>query len=237
MTYCVAALASTGIVFASDSRTNAGTAEVSSYSKMTLFEAPGERVVVLLSAGNLGTSQSVVSLLQERRDKFMATASLYDAAVAVGATVREIMARDAAALQKANIEAGCSFIVGGQLRGEAPRLFMVYAQGNFIEATPQTNYFQLGETRYGKPLLEALLRFDMALPDAAKCLLLAVEATMRFDVAVGAPIDLLAYEKDRLQVTRRRTFEEGDPYLGELGRLWTRGIGELFAQAPEVAWH
>jgi putative proteasome-type protease len=236
MTYCVAALASTGIVFASDSRTNAGTAEVASYSKMTVFDAPNERVVVLLSAGNLATSQSVVSLLRERRTAFMATSTLYDAAVAVGATVREVMARDAAALQQANIDAGATFIVGGQVHGEAPRLFMVYPQGNFIEATRETNYLQLGETRYGKPLLEAVLRFDMALPDVAKCLLLAVETTMRFNVSVGAPIDLLAYEKDRLEVTQRRRFDEDDPYLGELARLWTRGMGELFAQAPAVAW-
>ena len=237
MTYCVAALASSGIVFASDSRTNAGTAEVATYSKMTVFDAPGERVVVLLTSGNLATSQSVVNLLQPRRDAFLAKPNLYDTAVTVGETLREIMARDAPALNQANIEAGASFIVGGQVRGEAPRLFMVYPQGNFIEATGETNYFQLGETRYAKPLLELVLGFDIALDNAAKCLLLAMEGTMRFNVAVGAPIDLLAYEKDSLGVTRRRRFEDDDPYLAELGQLWKRSMGELCAQSPAVGWH
>ena len=237
MTYCVAALASSGIVFASDSRTNAGTAEVATYSKMTLFDAADERVVVLLTAGNLATSQGVVQLLNERREALMAKPNLYDTALMVGETLREIMARDAAALQQANVDASASFIVGGQVRGEKPRLFMVYPQGNFIEATRETNYFQLGETRYAKPLLELVLGADTPLADAARCVLLAMEGTMRFNVAVGAPVDLLAYEADSLRVTQRRRFEEDDPYLGELGELWKRGMGELCARAPALRWH
>jgi putative proteasome-type protease len=235
MTYCVAAAASTGIVFCSDSRTNSGTADVSTYAKMTLFESPGERVIVLLTAGNLATSQSVVTLLNERRS-IMALPTMYEAAATVGATLREVMARDADELSKSNIPAGASFIVGGQVRGEAPRLFLVYEQGNFIEATRETPYFQLGETHYAKPLLEAVLGFDIAPGDAAKCVLLAMEATMRLNVAVGAPIDLLAYEKDQLRVTRRRRFEEGDAYLCAIGGLWSRGMHELCARAPAVEW-
>ena len=237
MTYCVAALASSGIVFASDSRTNAGTAEVATYGKMTVFENSGDRIVVLLTAGNLATSQGVVQLLNGRRDALMAKANLYDTAALVGETLREVMARDAQALRQANVDPSASFIVGGQVRGETPRLFMVYPQGNFIEATRETNYFQLGETRYAKPLLELVLHPEVALDDAAKCVLLAMEGTMRFDIAVGAPVDVLAYEKDSLRVTRRRRFEEDDPQLAELGELWKRGMGELCARAPALRWH
>jgi putative proteasome-type protease len=236
MTYCVAATASTGIVFASDCRTSAGTADVSTFSKMTVFEAPGERVVVLLAAGNLATSQSVVTLLEEGRT-LMAKPSLYEVAETVGAALREVMARDAAALEKARIAAGATFLLGGQVRNEPPRLFQVYEEGNFVEATRDTTYFQLGEARYAKPLLDAVLRFDIALDDAAKCLLLAMEATMRLNVAVGAPIDLLAYGKDELKVSRRRRLGESDPYLACLPALWTAGMRELCARAPAVAWH
>lgn len=237
MTYCVAALASSGIVFASDSRTNAGTAEVATYGKMTVFENTGDRVVVLLTAGNLATSQGVIQLLNTRRDALMAKSNLYDTAAMVGETLREVAARDAQALQQANVDPGASFIVGGQVRGEAPRLFMVYPQGNFIEATRETSYFQLGETRYAKPLLELVLHPDIALDDAAKCVLLAMEGTMRFNIAVGAPVDVLAYEKDSLRVTRRRRFEEDDPQLAELGELWKRGMGELCARTPALRWN
>jgi putative proteasome-type protease len=237
MTYCVAALASSGIVFASDSRTSAGTDEIASYSKMTLLETPGERVIALLSAGSLATSQSVITLLQRRRAAFMAKPTLYDAAAAVGETVREVMARDVAALEKADIPAGFSFIIGGEVRGETPRLFQVYEQGNFIEATRDTCFLQLGETRYAKALLQSAVGYDTDLRAAAKCLLLAVEATRREDVAVGAPIDLLVYEKDRFDVALRRRFEEAHAYLTQLSGVWARGLAELAPRAPEVAWH
>jgi putative proteasome-type protease len=236
MTYCVAAAASTGIVFASDSRTNAGTAEVASHSKMTVFEAPGERVVVLLSAGNLATSQSVITLLEERRREFMAKPTFFHAVEAVGETLREVLARDAAALAKSHIDAEASFIVGGQARGEPPRLFMVYPQGNFIEASRESPLLQLGETNYAKPLLEVALGFNSALDDAAKCLLLAMAVTMRLNVAVAAPVDLLAYEKDQLRVTRRRRFEQDDAYLAQLSGLWPRAMNELCGRAPAVAF-
>lgn len=237
MTYCVAAAASTGIVFASDSRTNAGTAEIASHSKMSVFEAPGERVLVLLSAGNLATSQSVINLLDERRQAFMAKPSLFHMVEAIGETLREVMARDGRVLAKSNIDATASFIAGGQIRGEAPRLFMVYPQGNFIEASKESPFLQLGETQYAKPLLDTVLGFGTALDDAARCLLLAMEVTMRLNVAVGAPVELLAYEKDRLRVTRRRRFEEGDASFAALSAVWARGMKELCERAPKVEWH
>src|SRR5512145_285835 len=152
MTYCVAAAVSAGIVFASNSRTNAGVDQVAIYSKMSVLETPGERVVVLLSAGNLATTQSVVSLLRQRSEQVVdARRSLYDIAALVGETLREVITRDGPALEQAKVDAGASFIVGGQLRGEAPRLFQIYPQGNFIEASRETCYLQIGETKYGKP--------------------------------------------------------------------------------------
>jgi putative proteasome-type protease len=237
MTYCVAAAVSSGIVFASDSRTNAGVDQVAIYSKMSLFETPGERVVVLLSAGNLATIQSVVSLLRQRSERGVdARRSLYDIAALVGETLREVITRDGPALEQAKVDAGASFIVGGQLRGEAPRLFQIYPQGNFIEASRETGYLQIGETKYGKPIIDRVLSFDTPLADVAKCLLVSFDSTMRSNLSVGLPIDLLGYEKDRLRVTLRRRFAEGDAYFREISQFWSAGLRRVFAEVPGVSW-
>jgi putative proteasome-type protease len=237
MTYCVAAAVSTGIVFASDSRTNAGVDQVAIYSKMSVFETPGERVIVLLSAGNLATTQSVVSLLRQRADQGIdARRSLYDIAALVGETLREVVTRDGPALEQAKVDPGASFIVGGQLRGEAPRLFQVYPQGNCIEASRETCYLQIGETKYGKPIIDRVVRFDSPLADVAKCLLVSFDSTMRSNLSVGLPIDLLGYEKDRLRVSLRRRFAEGDAYFREISQFWSAGLRRVFAEAPDVSW-
>lgn len=237
MTYCVAAVVSSGIVFASDSRTNAGVDQVSVYSKMNLFETPGERLVVILSAGNLATTQSVIGLLRQRAPQALDVQSnLFDVAALVGATLREVVERDGPALEQAKIDPGCNFIVGGQIRGEAPRLFQVYPQGNFIEASRDTNYLQIGETKYGKPIIDRVVKFDTALKDVAKCLLVSFDSTMRSNLSVGLPIDLLGYEKDRLRVTLRRRFGEGDPAFSQLSSYWSASLRRVFAEAPDVAW-
>ena len=237
MTYCVAAAVSAGIVFASDSRTNAGVDQVAIYSKMSVLETPGERVVVLLSAGNLATTQSVVSLLRQRSEQVVdARRSLYDIAALVGETLREVITRDGPALEQAKVDAGASFIVGGQLRGEAPRLFQIYPQGNFIEASRETCYLQIGETKYGKPIIDRVLRFETPLADVAKCLLVSFDSTMRSNLSVGLPIDLLGYEKDRLRVTLKRHFAEGDAYFRDISQFWSAGLRRVFAEAPDVSW-
>jgi putative proteasome-type protease len=237
MTYCVAAAVAEGIVFASDSRTTAGVDDVAVFSKMHVFEMPGERVVIALSAGNLATSQSVMALLRSRDAQGVnAAATLFDVATLVGQTLREVMQRDAPSLESAKIDPGCDFIVGGQVNGETPRLFHVYAQGNFIEATPDTPYFQLGETKYGKPILERILTRDTTLDDAAKCLLVSFDATLRSDLSVGMPIDLLAYEKGCLRVTRRKRIAEGDEYFREMTRSWAGGLRQAFAGLSNVNW-
>jgi putative proteasome-type protease len=237
MTYCAAAIVSSGIVFASDSRTNAGVDQIAIYSKMNIFGTSGERVVVVLSAGNLATTQSVMSLLRQRATGGIdAKRSLYDVAALLGETLREIVARDGPALEKAKIDSGCNFIVGGQIEGEAARLFQVYPEGNFIEASRDTNYLQLGETKYGKPIIDRVLSFDTALKEAAKCLLVSFDSTMRSNLSVGLPIDLLGYENDRLRVTLKRRFVEGDAYFRELSQFWSAGLRRVFAEAPEVSW-
>ncbi|HXZ92265.1 MAG TPA: proteasome-type protease [Burkholderiales bacterium] len=237
MTYCVAAAISSGIVFASDTRTNAGVDYISTFSKMTVFEAVGERVVVMLSSGNLGVTQSVVSLLRLRQaDGVLAARSMYDVAVLIGETLREVMQRDGASLQARNIDAGCNFIVGGQIAGEAPRLFHVYPEGNFIEASVDTNYFQIGETKYGKPIIDRVVKYDVPMKDAAKCLLVSFDSTMRSNLSVGLPIDLLGYEKDSLRVTLRRRFLENDPYFREISQFWSAGLRRVFQEVPDVSW-
>lgn len=237
MTYCVAAAVSSGIVFASDSRTNAGVDQVATYSKMNVFETPGERVVVLLSAGNLATTQSVVSLLRLRAAEGMSrVSSVYDAAALVGETLRTVVTRDGPALEQAKIDPGCNFIVGGQVKGEAPRLFQVYPQGNFIEASRDTSYLQIGETKYGKPIIDRVVNYDTPLRDVAKCLLVSFDSTMRSNLSVGLPIDLMGYEKDLLRVTLRRRFAEGDPYFREISQFWSTGLRRVFAEVPDVSW-
>lgn len=237
MTYCVAASVETGIVFASDSRTNAGVDQVATFGKMSVFERAGERVAVLLSAGNLATAQSVMSLLRQRADEGLyRLASMYDVAALAGRTLREVVSRDGASLQQDNIEPGCNLLVGGQIRGEAPRLFHVYPQGNFIEATMDTPYLQIGETKYGKPIIDRVVKYDTALKDVAKCLLVSFDSTMRSNLSVGLPIDLLCYEKDALRVTRRRRFGDGDPYFREISQFWSAGLRRVFAEVPDVGW-
>jgi putative proteasome-type protease len=245
MTYCVGAIAKEGIVFASDSRTNAGVDQVSIFSKMNLFEAAGERVICLLSAGNLGTSQSVIALLHMRstgvggaKDPagILGLSSLYEVAALVGQTIREVMARDGPSLSADGISATCSFILGGQVQGEPPRLFLVYPEGNFIEAMMDTTYFQIGETKYGKPILDRVLRFETPLADVAKCLLISFDSTMRSNLSVGLPIDVLAYEADSLRVTQRRRCEEGDRSFHQISSAWSRGVLRLFNQVPGVTW-
>ena len=245
MTYCVAALTHQGIVFASDSRTNAGVDHLATYSKMTVFEAPDERVMVLLGAGNLASTQSVISLLKLRMkneqgeinpDGMLGLRSMYDIAALVGDTVREVIVRDGTILTQQNIDPGCTFILGGQINGKSQRLFHIYPQGNFIESGVDTNFFQIGETKYGKPIIDRVVKYDTSLKDAAKCLLVSFNSTMRSNLSVGLPIDLLVYEKNTLRVTLRRRFVEGDAYYSEIGRFWSKGLQRVFAEAPDVPW-
>ncbi len=245
MTYCVAAVVKSGIVFASDSRTNAGVDQIAVFCKMNVFEVPDDRVIVILSAGNLATTQSVMSLLRQRMkgsgnktvpEGVLGLRSMYDVAELVGETLREVVARDGEQLAQQKIDAGCNFILGGQIEGEQPRLFHIYPQGNFIEATHDTNYFQIGETKYGKPIIDRVVHYDSPIHDVAKCLLVSFDSTMRSNLSVGMPIDMLGYENDSLCVTFKRRFEEGDVYFRELSQFWSSGLRKLFSEIPAFSW-
>jgi putative proteasome-type protease len=232
----------TGLIFASDSRTNAGVDNVAKFCKMTVFERPGNRVIVLLSSGNLAGTQAVISVLTQRCadgdsvDNLYGARTMFDVVGLVADATRDIEKRDAGYLQESNIKFNASFIVGGQIIGEPPRLFRTYAEGNFIEAGTDTPYFQTGETKYGKPILDRVLSRDTSLADATKCVLVSFDSTMRSNLSVGMPIDLVCYEKDSLEVQWRRRFDEGDPYFTAVSDAWGEGTREVFSRLPVLRW-
>ncbi|MES2917073.1 MAG: proteasome-type protease [Pseudomonadota bacterium] len=238
MTYCVGVKLAEGLVLASDSRTNAGVDHIATFRKMALFEEPGEAVIVLLSAGNLATTQSTLSTLRQRlRDdheqNLFNQKSLYDVAVLVGATVREIIHRDAPPNCRSEVDYGCSFLLGGQIDGEEPRLFNIYPQGNFIEATPDTPFFQIGEAKYGKPILDRVIQYDTPIRQAAKCVLISFDSSIRSNVSVGLPIDLVCYRAGSLRVEQSHRIDEADPYFQMIRREWSRGLRETFSRIEE----
>jgi putative proteasome-type protease len=244
MTYCVAALVQEGIVFASDSRTSAGPDNIAMYSKMMLWEVVGDRVIVILSSGNLATTQSVISLMKMRsRDAdgnpqpngVLGVTKMYEVAELVGSTLREIVQRERA-VRENGVDIDCSFIVGGQIDHHTPRLFRIYPEGNFIEATQDTNFFQIGETKYGKPIIDRVVRFETPLKEVAKAFLVSFDSTMRSNLTVGLPIDLLAYERDALKVTLKRRFNNGDAYYSKISGIWSAGLRRAFGEVPEVPW-
>jgi putative proteasome-type protease len=241
MTYCVGVMLESGLIFASDSRTHAGVDNFASFCKLSLFERAGDRVIVLLSSGNLGGTQAVISILRQngmRRDcpSLWNAESMFDAALLVSDAMRLVDTRDRQYVTKDDVGFYASFILGGQIRGEPPRLFRLYAEGNFIEAGEQTSYFQTGETKYGKPIIDWAITRSTSLNDAAKCVLVSFESTMRSNLSVGMPIDLICYKLDSLAVSMRRRFDPGDVYFTTLGKEWSAGTREVFGRLPDLDW-
>jgi putative proteasome-type protease len=242
MTYCIGVLLDEGMIFASDSRTNAGLDNIGKFCKMTVFENPGDRVIVLLSSGNLAGTQAVIGVLNRRCDagsqseNLWNAATMFDVSMLVADAMRDIERRDGEYLEQNDVSFNASFIVGGQIAGEPLRLFRIYAEGNFIEAGSGTPYFQTGETKYGKPIIERVIADSTPLAEAAKCVLVSFDSTMRSNLSVGMPIDLLWYERDSLVVSRRRRFEEGDAYFTALSREWGEGTRQVFRRLPELDW-
>jgi putative proteasome-type protease len=242
MTYCIGIMLDTGMVFASDSRTNAGMDNVARFCKMTVFERRDDRVIVLLSSGNLAGTQAVIGVLNQRCNAGAAAANLwsartmFDVAMLVADAMRDVDRRDGPYLQENEAGFNASFIVGGQLGREPLRLFRIYAEGNCIEAGIDTPYFQTGETKYGKPIVDRVITRFTPLADATKCVLVSFDSTMRGNLSVGMPIDLLCYERDSLVVSKRRRFEEGDAYFAALSHDWSEGARQLFRQLPELRW-
>jgi putative proteasome-type protease len=237
MTYCVAVRNEHGLVFLSDSRTNAGVDQVGTFRKMHVYEVPGERVMVLLTAGNLGITQSIASGLRAQLaapgERSLATApNMFSAAKAVGDAVRRMHRRDADALDTFRIEFNVSFIFGGQIKGEPPRLFHLYAAGNFIEATDETPYFQIGESKYGKPILDRVIGAGLTLDEVAKCCLISMDSTIKSNLSVGLPLDLLCYERDSLRVTRHKLIDARDPYFASIRERWAAQLRKVFNELP-----
>ncbi len=237
MTYCVATALDTGMVFLSDSRTNAGVDHVNTFRKMHVFERPGDRVLVLMTAGNLAVSQAVVHVLHEaaidpNADSLHNTPNLFEAAVLVGDALRIVHHRDAEALQEHGIEFNPSFILGGQIRGEAPRLFQIYAAGNFIEATADTPYFQIGESKYGKPILDRVITRSSSLAEATKCALISMDSTIRSNLSVGPPLDLLCLKRDALRVLVHRSISGDDDYFRMIRGGWGESLRHAFHALP-----
>ena len=235
MTYCAALKLEKGLVFGSDSRTNAGVDDVATFRKMKIFEKPNDRVLVVLSSGNLSITQAALTMVEKRfhrgegGETLLTTSSLFDAANLLGETLREVQQREGPYLAQNNIDFSASFILGGQIQGEEPRLFRIYSQGNFIEATQETPFFQIGETKYGKPILDRVITPDLSLMDAAKSLLVSFDSTMRSNISVGFPIDLLCLEKDVFSTRMRWTLDEDDPSFRILGHEWSEGLKHLAA--------
>lgn len=245
MTYCVAAKLNAGLVFLSDSRTNAGLDHISTFRKMIVYEKPGDRFMVLLSAGNLSISQSIREILQIEQLKdhensepitIWNAKSMFDAARVLGSAIRRVYDRDAEALKNADVDFNVSLVFGGQIRGENMRLFQMYSAGNFIEATDETPYFQVGESKYGKPVLDRVLTPATPLAEAAKCVLVSMDSTMKSNLSVGLPLDLVVYEADTYKSDKIVCIDSDNPYYRMMHSSWGQKLREVFDSIEDPVW-
>ncbi|MYM71715.1 peptidase [Duganella sp. FT134W] len=241
MTYCVGMRLNAGLVFLSDSRTNAGVDQVGTFRKLSVFEIPGDRMLVMMTAGNLSISQSIRQLVAELIDDaghtIWTAPSVYDAARILGQAVRQVHERDARTLADFGIEFNVSIIFGGQVKGERCRLFQIYSAGNFIEAHDENTYFQIGEAKYGKPIIDRVVTPATSLDDAAKCALISMDSTLRSNVSVGLPLDLLVYENDQLAVTHFVTIDERNEYFQMIRGTWGDQLKHVFEGLEAPVWN
>jgi putative proteasome-type protease len=246
MTYCVAIKLNAGLVFLSDSRTNAGLDQINTFRKMIVYEKTDDRFMVLLSAGNLSISQSVREILQIEKLKdskndegttIWNATSMFDAARVLGAAIRRVHERDAASLRQSGVDFNVSLIFGGQIKGESMRLFQVYAAGNFIEATPETPYFQIGESKYGKPVLDRVITPETPLDEAAKCALVSMDSTLKSNLSVGLPLDMVVYEANQFQTNKVVCIDEQNPYFKMLHNSWGQKLREVFDSIEDPMWN
>ena len=230
-----------GLVFASDSRTNAGVDHVSTFCKMTVIETPGEGVIVMLNSGNLATTQQVVSRVKQHAidvsQRLTQHTSMFSVAELVGRELRNtILTTQNEAPEQSDVDFSANFLVGGQVKGEAPRLFMVYPQGNFIESTADTPFFQIGESKYGKPILDRVIQPGISMSQAIKCALVSFDSTIKSNLSVGLPIDVSMVKTDGLCVAKRHRIEVDDAYFRDLRSSWSQGLRQVFSQLPDPQW-
>jgi putative proteasome-type protease len=244
MTYCIGVRLDAGMVFLSDSRTNAGLDRISTFRKMMIYEKRDDRFMTLLTAGNLSVAQSVREILQveaidngdEEPITIWNATSMYDAARVLGSAVRRVHQQDGASLAAAGIEFNATMIFGGQIKGEAMRLFLVYSAGNFIEATRETCFFQAGESKYGKPILDRMLTPSTSLAEAAKCALVSMDSTMKSNLSVGLPLDLVVYEANKFETDRVICIDADNPYYRMMHNSWGQKLREVFDSIEDPVW-
>lgn len=242
MTYCVGMLTAEGLMMLADTRTNAGIDSISTFRKTTVWHQPGERVVALLSAGNLAVTQAVVGHLQELiaspnadpSQTILGAPSMFAIARLVGDAVRQVRMLDGPSLDQGAGGFNASFLLGGQIAGRELRLYQVYAEGNFIEASEDTPFFQIGETKYGKPILDRVMNFRMPLVEAVKVGLISMDSTLRSNMSVGLPVDLLLYRRDHPGTWLERRFEEGDPYFEDIRNRWSDALRAAYREIPDL---
>jgi putative proteasome-type protease len=232
MTYCCGILVRDGLVMLADTRTNAGLDNISVFRKLHTYALPGERVMAISSSGNLSLSQSVLSTLHEgfedpetgARETLLNAPTMFQAAQRIGRAIRAVHVTDEVALQAADVKFDISFLFGGQIKGERPRLFMVYSAGNFIECTIDTPYLQIGEHKYGKPVLDRAVTYSIDLYDALKIGLISMDSTMRSNLGVGMPIDLLVVRRDACTAELAYRIEPGEAYFEDLRKRWSEAL-------------
>lgn len=243
MTYCLGMLCRSGAVFLSDSRTSAGMDNITMRSKMRIFEKPGDRVICIMSSGNLSLTQGTLAMIDEdlvlgegepKKKHIMNRQTIYETVRYIGSKVRAVEKRDRAALEADGFSFNINLIVGGQIAGMQPEVHLVYPQGNSIHATRESPFLQIGEAKYGKPILDRGFSYDTALPDAVKIGIVSLDATMKSNVSVGPPVDILCYEKDSLQARMRARLDADDPYLQEISEKWQAGIIKLVNEMPSA---
>ena len=241
MTYCVAVRVDEGLVFVSDSRTNAGVDHLSTYSKMFTFGAEGQRAFVILTAGNLATTQSVIA--QIKRDikqgispNLMTVEGMTEAAEYIGQLSASQQQKHSTVVAGAGVNTRASFILGGQITGSSPGVYMIYPEGNFIKATAESPYQQIGEIKYGKPILDRIITRETRIEEAALAALVSMDSTMRSNATVGPPIDVLIYAKDSFSLHRHFILQDDDPYLHEIKASWDQKLKEAFTELRRVTW-
>jgi putative proteasome-type protease len=240
MTYCCGILVRDGLVMIADTRTNAGLDNISVFRKLHTFAVPGERVMASASSGNLSLSQSVLSTLHEgfpdeatgERETLLNAPTMFQAAQRIGRAIRDVHRTDEGALEAADVKFDISMLFGGQIKGERPRLFMIYSAGNFIECTIDTPYLQIGEHKYGKPVLDRAVTYDIDLYDALKIGLISVDSTMRSNLSVGMPLDLLIVRRDTCMAELAYRIEPGEPYFQDLRQRWSGALRAAHLAIP-----
>jgi putative proteasome-type protease len=240
MTYCCGVLVRDGLVMIADTRTNAGVDNIATFRKLHVFEKPGERLMALASAGNLSLSQTVMSMLAEgienretgETETLLNAPTMLQAAQRIGRTIRQLHDLEAASLEANDVKFDVTFLFGGQIKGGQLRLFMIYAAGNFIECTPDTPYLQIGEHKYGKPVLDRAVRYETDLYDALKIGLISVDSTMRSNLSVGMPLDILVLRRDACAAEVKYRIEPGEPYFHDLRERWSAALRAAHIAIP-----